>query len=128
MRTIITAVCLSLALSACAKRPSAIAPTAIPIDGYMTRDCPTLAQNLAEERANLTQSEADQNSAANLDAFGVFLLGVPAASLIGADHAGTVSVQKGRIISIEQAMIAKSCPAAAAPMNATPPKTAPATP
>ncbi len=50
-----------------------------------------------------------QNHAANADAFGVFLVGVPAGSLTGGDKEGDIAVSKGKVEAMGMAMRGKGC-------------------
>lgn len=84
-----------LALAACAPRPDAIAPIAVPVPS----GCSHAA--LAQERQNLSALSAQQNSAATNDAIGVFLFGVPMSSLAGGDIQGQIAVSKGKVLAYE---------------------------
>ena len=97
------------ALLGCAKRPDAITPASIPMAAYTNLSCAELKQAHATERARLSGLSAAQNSAATGDAVGVFLIGVPAASLTGGDKEGDVAVSKGKIEAMSQAALAKRC-------------------
>jgi hypothetical protein len=54
-----------------------------------------------------------QRGAADADAIGVFLVGVPIGGLAGGDVEGELSVAKGKVLSIESQRIAKQCGVAA---------------
>lgn len=73
-------------LAGCAKRPESI--VAVPNSGPCTN----------EDRRRLVDLEAKQRQAANSDAVGVFLIGVPVASLSGADNEAEIAILKGRCI------------------------------
>lgn len=75
---------LAASVTSCAKRPDSIAPVDIPMAAYTPQDCPALQTELSKERALLAAVSAEQHSAANGDAFGVFLVGVPVSSTFGA--------------------------------------------
>ena len=100
---------LALVLTACAKRPDAIAPTAIPMDAYTNMSCDELLTLLATEQANLAALSQQQNNAATGDALGVFLIGVPVSSVGGGDKEGNIAVSKGKIQAIEAAKLRKGC-------------------
>jgi hypothetical protein len=100
---------LAACITSCAKRPDAIVPADIPMAAYTGQDCPALQTELAKERAVLTAVSADQHSAANGDAFGVFLIGVPMSSTFGGDKEGQVAVAKGKVQAIENAIKSKGC-------------------
>ena len=103
------AVVALLPVTACAKRPDAIVPVDIPMAAYSGEACPQLARELVSEQGKLASLSKQQNNAANGDAFGVFLIGVPASSLTGGDKEGDVSVSKGKVLAIQNAMKAKGC-------------------
>jgi hypothetical protein len=96
-------------LAACAKRPDAIVPTDIPMAAYSSETCPELGRDLISEQGKLTTLSKQQNNAANGDAFGVFMIGVPMSSLTGGDKEGIISVQKGKVISLQNTMKSKGC-------------------
>lgn len=104
--------CLSLAaiaLAGCAKRPGSIKPAMLPATTFTSLDCGRLAHELAAEKETLTKLSRKQNDAATGDAFGVFLIGVPMASLAGGDNEGDIAVSKGRIEALENARLIRSC-------------------
>ncbi|MDX3929279.1 MAG: hypothetical protein QHC90_26190 [Shinella sp.] len=109
MKIIIFALAASLAISGCAKRPDAIVPVDIPMAAYTNLDCQGLSQELIKEQTTLASLSKQQNQAANGDAFGVFLLGVPASSAFGGDKEGQVAVSKGKVNAIESTLKSKSC-------------------
>lgn len=100
---------LSMLVSACAKRPDAIAPATIPSDAYMAMSCSRLNDELNNENARFAALSAAQNSTATGDAVGVFLIGVPTSSAFGGDQEGNVAVSKGKLLVIENARLAKKC-------------------
>jgi len=95
--------------SSCAKRPDAIVPADIPMAAYTGQTCPALQTELAKEKAALSAVSKQQHDAANGDAFGVFLIGVPMSSTFGGDKEGQVAVAKGKVQAIENAMKSKGC-------------------
>ena len=113
MRTIFKWVAVGMtfgsALAGCAKRPDAIVPVDIPIAAYAGRTCPQLATELSGEQTKLTALSKEQNQAATGDAVGVFLVGVPASSVFGADKEGEVAVSKGKVLAIQNAMKSQRC-------------------
>lgn len=109
-RKLIAAIIL-LPLAACAKRPGAIEPADIPMAAYQNDACPMLANNLKTEQAKLDALSKQQNNAANGDAFGVFMIGVPMSSLTGGDKAGDIAVEKGKVQAIQNQQHAKGCKA-----------------
>lgn len=90
----------TLALSACAKGPDAIAP--VPMgNAFQSLTCAEAQTALNGERATLSSLEARQRSAAAGDAIGVFLILVPLSSVAGYDVAGELGASKGRVIAYE---------------------------
>lgn len=101
---------LMLASSAgCAKRPSAIVPVDIPMAAYTNLSCEQLAQETVKEQTALAAASKSQTEAANGDAFGVFLIGVPISSVAGGDKEGDIAVMKGKVQAIDSARKSKSC-------------------
>jgi len=98
------------AATSCAKRPDAIVPVDIPMAAYTGQSCAALKSVMAKEKAILHAVSKQQHDAANGDAFGVFLIGVPMSSTFGGDKEGQVAVSKGKVQAIENAMKSKGCP------------------
>ncbi|WP_018688715.1 hypothetical protein [Ahrensia kielensis] len=98
-----------LVITSCAKRPDAISPSAIPESAYTNLSCSDLAKTRADEEANLKALSVQQTNAANGDAFGVFLIGVPMGSVTGGDKEGLISVSKGKIQAMEANRLSKGC-------------------
>lgn len=96
-------------LEGCAKRPNAIAPAAIPMDAYTPLECSNLNAQLAAEQTNLAALSRQRHDAATGDAFGVFVLGVPMASVVGGDKEGLIAVSKGKVQAMESAKLNKGC-------------------
>lgn len=105
----IAAALAAAAATSCAKRPDAIVPADIPMAAYTGQTCPALQTELAKEKAALSAVSKQQHDAANGDAFGVFLIGVPMSSTFGGDKEGQVAVAKGKVQAIENAMKSKGC-------------------
>lgn len=76
---------------------------------YTGQSCAGLQTELAKEKAALQVVSKAQHDAANGDAFGVFLIGVPMSSTFGGDKEGQVAVAKGKVQTIENAMKSKGC-------------------
>ncbi|MCM2443129.1 hypothetical protein HGO34_25850 [Agrobacterium vitis] len=109
MRVQYVALVALAAISSCAKRPDAIVPVDIPMAAYTNMDCQAIAQEMVKEQGHLAAISKQQNDAANGDALGVFLLGVPVSSTFGGDKEGQVAVTKGKINAMESAMRSKGC-------------------
>lgn len=84
MRRSIILAGLLCGLSACATPPEKIA--GVPNSGPCTK----------ADRERLAIISNQQSKAATGDALGVFLVGVPVASLAGADHEAEIAILKGR--------------------------------
>lgn len=82
MKRIIIAFAAVAALSACATHPDRIQPAAY------AADCPP---NAAQRLAELT---AEQKRAANTDAIGVLMIGLPLGSMSGPDHKDEIAKLK----------------------------------
>lgn len=110
MRKIILGV-LAVGLAGCAKGPDSIAPMSMPANAYSGLSCDQLAAEHRKSSASLAAVSADQRNAVAGDAFGVFLIGVPMASLTGGDKAGIVAQHKGEVVAIEGAQRQARCKA-----------------
>lgn len=109
MKRIIALGFVVLTVTACAKRPDAISPAAIPMDAYSNQSCEQIAQALTTEQENLAALSKSQNQAATADAVGVFLIGAPLGSVTGGDKEGSIAVSKGKIQAMESARLSKGC-------------------
>lgn len=81
----------------------------MPSETYAGLECDQLNESLITERNTLATLSSAQNSAANADAIGVFLVGVPVASLTDGDKEGLIAVAKGKIQALETAKLRKGC-------------------
>ena len=91
---------LPLLAAACAKGPDSIAP--VPMgNAYAGLSCQQAVVDLAAERQTLATLESAQKGAVAGDALGVFFLGIPVASLTGADKAGEIGASKGKTLALE---------------------------
>jgi len=104
MKRITLLLIVGLAVSACAKRPDAIAPVAMG-DAFNSLSCNQAQSMLNAERSNLATLSAAQNTAANNDALGVFLIGVPMGSVGGGDNEGNIAASKGKILALENRLV-----------------------
>ncbi len=95
-------------LGACASRPESIPASYVSHEKYAAGDCTRLATQMSDARAELAKVSEMQNSKANGDAFGVFLLGIPFSQLSG-DHAADVAKWKGEVEAIDTAQIKAKC-------------------
>ncbi|PDS85438.1 hypothetical protein E0H54_27010 [Rhizobium leguminosarum bv. viciae] len=108
-KKIIIAFAATAALAGCAKRPDAIVQVDIPMAAYTNLSCEALAAELKKERAKLDDLSKQQISAANGDAFGVFLVGVPIGSVAGGDKEGEIAASKGKVSAMQSAGMSKDC-------------------
>jgi hypothetical protein len=92
----------------CATRPESIAASYVSHEKYSDADCTKLATQISDARAELAKVSEEQNSKANGDAWGVFLLGIPFSKLSG-DREGDVARWKGEVAAIETAQIKAKC-------------------
>lgn len=114
---------LSLAAAAtfgCANRPETIRASFVSHEKYADLNCTELAATMASTRAELDKFSKLQDSKANSDAVGVFLLGVPFSKLSG-DHEADVARLKGTVEAIETAQVKAKCVRAQVPAIAQAP-------
>ena len=107
--TIIYSALVAALLSGCAKRADSVVPVSIPIATFAGSGCVSLGREFNTELANVAALTKQQNQAAAGDAIGVLLIGVPTASITGYDREAKLAVSKGKLLSLENAMRAKSC-------------------
>lgn len=105
---ILSATLLLALLAACANRPETIKASFVSFEKYLDHDCAILDTKMGAARATLVKHSELQNSKANGDAWGVFLLGIPFSKLSG-DHEADVAKSKGEIEAIETAQIKRKC-------------------
>ena len=108
-KLIITGIVGTVLLAGCAKRPDSIAAIQMDTAQYERLSCRSLAQEETRIRNELDALSAQQNSAADSDAMGVFLLGVPWSSMSGNDKEALISVAKGQLDAIDVVQIGKNC-------------------
>lgn len=102
-------VALSAVMAAgCANRPETISASFVSHERYIDLDCDQLIAKIGDTRTELDKVSKLQDSKANGDAWGVFLLGVPFSKLSG-DHEADVARLKGEVQAIETAQIKNKC-------------------
>ncbi|MFG5384449.1 hypothetical protein [Yoonia sp. R2-816] len=104
MKKSVLLVLVAIALAACAKRPDAIAPVSMG-NAFSSVSCNQARTMLNTERSQLATFSAAQNTAANNDALGVFLIGVPMGSVSGGDNEGNIAASKGKILALENRLL-----------------------
>ena len=92
------------ALAACAQSPDAIAPVNMG-NAFAATACRQAQADLITERQRLAALSAQQQNAVAGDAIGVFLIGVPMASLTGGDKAGLIAASKGRVFEDRKSVV-----------------------
>jgi len=92
-------------LAGCAKGPDSIPPVSMG-NAFARTTCGQAQALLIEERQRLAALESEQRSAVAGDAVGVFLIGVPLSSLSGGDKAGQIGASKGKIVALENRLVA----------------------
>ncbi|QQZ31049.1 hypothetical protein HMY34_18735 [Thiothrix subterranea] len=95
-------------MSACATRPESISASYVSYEKYSNLNCAALTTKMADTRAELDKFSKMQNSKANVDAAGVFLVGIPVSKLSG-DFQADVARLKGEVEAIETAQVKKNC-------------------
>jgi len=109
MKTLGVLVIAGALVSACATRPENISAVQMDTASYERMSCRQLSAEETKITSQLNSLSADQNRAANSDALGVFLLGVPWSSMSGNDKEAAIGVAKGRIDAINTVEASKGC-------------------
>lgn len=105
----IIATALIALVAACSERPENIEAADIGHGAYRSMNCTQLAERQLYFNQQLTDLSAAQNRAANGDAWGVFLLGLPVSRMSGGDHATEIAVTRGHLNEIAQEQLRKHC-------------------
>lgn len=108
-RVMLPAVAAILLVGGCAKKPDEIAAADVGQGIYRGASCAALSSSLTNYRHSLENLSAAQLSAAQGDALGVFLLGLPLSSMSGNDKEAAIAVAKGHIQQIEAERERKGC-------------------
>lgn len=99
-----------LSLAACAKGADRVLPAPVPVEEFASSSCPQLAAARIHNLETLTALSMAQDRASNNDTLGVLFVGLPLASMTGADKEAELAVAKGRDLSLQSLMAAKTCP------------------
>ncbi|UUZ63662.1 hypothetical protein LP414_31705 [Polaromonas sp. P1(28)-13] len=98
----------AISLVACANRPESIRASHVSHEKFVHLDCTALTTKMSATRTDLEKFSKMQDTKANGDAVGVFLLGIPFSKLSG-DHEGDVARLKGEVEAIETAQVKGKC-------------------
>ena len=105
---LLTALSATLLITSCANRPESIAASYTSHERYMDLDCAQLSSTMVNTRAKLAEFSDKQDSAANLDAGGVFFVLIPPSAFAG-DSEADVAEWKGKVEAVETAQIKNKC-------------------
>jgi hypothetical protein len=105
----IFAVCIAASLGACAASPDNIPAATIPPSIYAGYSCDRLLGLQHRIEIALQNAMLQQQSAANGDAWGVFLIGLPTASMGGGDIAPQVASLKGQRATVGELIYSQGC-------------------
>ena len=105
---LLTALSAAILTTGCANSPESIAASYTSHERYMELDCTQLASTMSNARAELAVYADKQDTAANMDAGGVFLILIPPSAFAG-DSEADVAKWKGRVEAVETAQIKKKC-------------------
>jgi hypothetical protein len=115
MRFVVVAGVLAMvAVSGCATRASGVVPMSISALEFANLSCEQTRTALSAAREREITFTRQQNTAATVDAIGVFLVAVPASSVFGGNKEGELARAKGEVRALESAL-QSNCPAGAAP-------------
>lgn len=90
-----------IALAACAPPPGSIQPIPAPVGAYGDIPCATARAERGRLAGQLSELEGQQSAAAAADTIGVFLVGIPAASLTGGNAAPQIGTIRGQINALD---------------------------
>ncbi len=96
-------------LGGCAQNPENIAAIPVSGDPYRGYSCSKLKLEKLKISQELERASADQLKAANGDALGVFLLGLPVSSMSGNDKEAVIAVAKGRVQELDRKLLLQRC-------------------
>ncbi len=108
MQKLLLILIAAAALTACATRPESITASFVSHEKFVHLDCTELATKMSDKRAELDKLSKMQDSKANGDAAGVFLLGIPFSKLSG-DYEGDIARLKGEVEAVDTAQVKNKC-------------------
>ncbi len=100
-------------LCGCANRPDSIRASFVSHERFISEDCDSLSLKISASKRELDRVSRMQESKANSDAVGVFLIGIPFSKLSG-DHEGEIARLKGEVEAVETAQLKSKCFSSAA--------------
>ena len=98
----------SLALTACAKPPSKIAPAVVSSNEYSDLSCTKLVNMLSDTSSKLEKAEKSQRGKVAADAATVFFILIPVSTMAG-DYEADVARYKGENQALERTLANKTC-------------------
>ena len=101
-QTFVALALLGATLSGCATRASGVAPTSVSASEYSTLQCDASKAKRDEANARVNALSRKQNTAATIDAAGVFLALIPVGSLFGGNVEGELAQAKGEAIALNR--------------------------
>lgn len=112
-KTLLAAMIIMLAVSACARRPQYISPVLQDLNAYTSLSCKELDMEQMRLTSDLSKLEASQNRKATADAWGVALAGLlylGIRTLAGyEEHEAEIAIKKGNLQHIREAKTANDC-------------------
>ncbi|WP_420396867.1 hypothetical protein [Nioella sp.] len=109
MKKLLVIAAATAVVSGCAQQPENIAAVEVGGDAYATLNCRQLAAEELTVSQRLENLSADQRRAANGDAMGVFLLGLPVSSMSGNDREAEIAVARGQLQAIDRQQARRNC-------------------
>lgn len=102
MRIILaTMIALAAITTGCAKYPDSIDPVAPPSNAYANLTCKQAKAEHEKVKQRVTELSKKQHSTARSDAWAVFWIGLPVASMGGEDVEEDLATAKGEKIALE---------------------------
>jgi hypothetical protein len=108
---------LAVFASGCATAPDKITAASVSGSPYEQWSCARIGEEAAQLSSSLAAANSAQRRARAIDSVGVALFLIPAASLLGSNHADEIAQLKGRQEALAQQAAAKSCAGASIGAN-----------
>jgi hypothetical protein len=103
-KNVATIATCAIVLAGCASRASSVAPVAVPSSNYAGLSCEETKTMLSQKQAAQSALTKSQNTAATVDAVGVFFLFLPVGSIFGGDVEGELAQAKGEVSALQGAV------------------------